>query len=136
MRRETANKAGYTLVELMITVAIVAILASIAYPSYSDYVRRSHRNDASGEVLAMAQRMEKIRAQTFSYAAGSAITKSLKFYDIRVVLDADTDTYTITAVPLEDTDQVNDRCGTLTYASDGTWSVSTNIPLDECMLFP
>ncbi len=50
---------GFTLIELMITVAVVGILAAVALPSYTSYVRRANRADARNTLLAAAQRMEQ-----------------------------------------------------------------------------
>lgn len=50
---------GFSLVELMIAVAIVAILASIAYPSYMNSVRKSNRTEAKTELFDIAQRLQK-----------------------------------------------------------------------------
>jgi len=55
MNKQTA----FTLIELMVTVAIVGILASIAYPSYQDSVRKSRRADVKGVVLGLANAMER-----------------------------------------------------------------------------
>jgi len=49
-----SHRQGYTLIELMISVAIVGILATIAYPSYTDYVLRSNRSEAQRELLLLA----------------------------------------------------------------------------------
>ena len=61
------KKNGFTLVELMITVGIVAILAAIAIPSYSAYVMRSNRTDATRTMVADAQALERCYSQTFTY---------------------------------------------------------------------
>lgn len=54
-----SRKRGFTLIELMIVVAIVGILAAVAYPSYQDYVRRAARADAQADMLELAQWMER-----------------------------------------------------------------------------
>ena len=60
--------SGFTLVELMIVVAIVGIIASIAYPSYSEYVTRSKRGDAMSALMLASQAMERRRSNPpYSY---------------------------------------------------------------------
>ncbi|WP_048308671.1 type IV pilin protein [Halomonas sp. PR-M31] len=65
-----ANKnSGFTLIEMMIAVAIVGILASIAYPSYQSYVERSRRGDAIISLLELAQAQERFMARCGHYAS-------------------------------------------------------------------
>ncbi len=67
--------SGFTLIELMIVVAIVGILATIAYPSYQDYVRRSARAEARAAMLNMAQLQERNFSDRGAYVA---ITSALR----------------------------------------------------------
>ena len=68
-KRNNLNKqAGFTLIELMITVAIVAVLAAIAVPSYVEQVRKGKRTDAKVELLKLAQMQESYYTQNMSYA--------------------------------------------------------------------
>lgn len=63
---------GFTLIELMIAVAVVAILAAIAMPSYQGYVQRSARANAQSDLMTAASRMERLKAQNFTYKTASA----------------------------------------------------------------
>jgi len=67
MKSERRN-SGFTLIELMIVIAIVGVLAAIALPSYSNYVKRSQRADARAQLLQAAQYMNKFYAANDSYS--------------------------------------------------------------------
>ena len=60
---------GFTLIELLIAVAIVAILAAIAFPSYTDFVARSNRTEAQRELLRIANMQEQFYVDTRAYTA-------------------------------------------------------------------
>ena len=99
---------GFTLIELMVTVAIIAILAAIALPNYTDYVRRGKLQEATSNLLAMRTKMEQYFQDNRSYTtpgapvlapctAGSSVPiPALKYFSITCpVLTATT--YTIRA---------------------------------------
>ena len=60
VRFSERNCKGFTLIEVMIVVAIIAILASIALPAYNDQIRKSRRTDAQRELVSWAQALERI----------------------------------------------------------------------------
>ncbi len=70
---------GFTLIELMIVVAVIALLAAIAVPSYAEYIRRSHRAEAKNFLMGIAQRLEQNYTLSGSYnenQAGNAIAQA------------------------------------------------------------
>lgn len=68
LRRSPANARGFTLIEVMITVAIIAILAAVAIPNYRDYVSRSRLADASTGLATMRAQMERYYQDNRTYA--------------------------------------------------------------------
>jgi type IV pilus assembly protein PilE len=113
-------KNGFTLIELMITVAVIGILAAIAYPSYQDSVRKTRRAEAQAIMIEYASFAERSFTENNNYASatqdGAApIIDDTTFYNFTVVVSAagvTPQTYDITAAPLGA--QANDTCGTMT----------------------
>ncbi|WP_019140286.1 type IV pilin protein [Noviherbaspirillum massiliense] len=73
-KRSNAGQAGFTLIELMITVVIVGILATVAVPSYRDYVTRSRIPDATSNLAAKRVQMEQFFQDNKTYASAPACT--------------------------------------------------------------
>ena len=71
MKPVTARNRGFTLIELMITVAILAIVTSMAVGGYRQYLRRAGRVDATSALLRLASAQEKFYMQNGLYAAGA-----------------------------------------------------------------
>ena len=121
------HTSGFTLIELMVVVAIVAILAAIALPSFADQMRKSRRAEAVTTIQDAQLRLEKWRVDHSSYS-GAGITfpaSAQKYYTITITATTDApNAYVISAAPK--TGQDKDSCGTL--AITNTASVVTKTP--------
>lgn len=109
----SARGAGFTLIELMIVVAILGIIAAIAVPSYTQYVERTRATDAQGALTSLASSLERFHTQNSTYAGatvgdGSATTDifpseapldgNQKFYDL-VIVSQDATSFRVEARP-------------------------------------
>lgn len=129
------SSEGFTLVELMITVAIMALIAAIAIPSYTGYMARARRSGAEQLIMQIASKEQQYIVDARSYNAtigtgGLNITSQDGWtctatctngsYTITVVVDnaATPPTYTVTAAPVSGGSQTAD--GTLSFTSTGS----------------
>ena len=67
MRDRSRRTSGFTLIELMITVAVVGVLSAVAYPAYVDSVRKGRRSDAVSAITAVQQAQERYRSSNATY---------------------------------------------------------------------
>lgn len=112
---------GFTLIELMIVVVVIAILSAIAYPSYTEYVRRGHRAEARAGLLEAAQWLERAATAQGTYPLTAQFPVGLtRVPGRRYVIElnsTDGATFTLTATPQGA--QVGDRCGAYTLTNTG-----------------
>ncbi|MGC4011811.1 MAG: type IV pilin protein [Pseudomonas sp.] len=96
------RERGFTLIELMIAVVVVAILAAIAFPSYQRYVLRSHRVEAQAVLSEAAARQERYYSQNNAFASTAAAlnmtsnVNALQYYSL-AISNVTATSYTLTA---------------------------------------
>lgn len=138
--------AGFTLVELMITIVIIAIITAIAYPSYRDNARRGDRAEARGALLENAQFMERVFTEQNGYdkAASASLPRTVTpanatgtqiKYQITIKANTAT-TFTLQAEPKNGA--TSDYCKTLTVNNLGQKSVdgtpTNGMTADTCWI--
>ena len=137
-RRGTSHDRGFTLIELMIVLAVVGLLTAISYPVYRQHIIRGNREAAKTELVEIAAQQEKIYLNSDAYtsnlttaytgtSAGGLGRTTGKTSNGKYTLSIATaaQSYTVTATPVSTTVQASD--GTLTVSSNGnrTWGTVT-----------
>jgi len=131
--------AGFTLIEVMIVVAIIGILSAVVYPNYVDFVNRGYRSEARTAILEAQQFMERYYAANSRYTSDAAGTTSPALPDRLQNIPASSPRYTLSvaatlnAYTLTATLLGEDKCGNLTLTNTGVKGRSATGPtVQDC----
>lgn len=134
------NAQGFTLIEMMIVVAIVAILAAIALPSYQEHLVRSARVQAQAELLELSSLQEKIFLNSNAYCASVTAAYNATSagglgrtsgqtndgrYDLSLDITTPSQTYVLTATPLSSNSQADDGIISISESGQRIWGTTT-----------
>lgn len=131
-----ARARGFTLVELVVAVGIIALLASIAYPNYLRYTQRGNRTDATRNMMLLGQALERCYSQSFTYigCAGVGASTATQFYTISLATPSASE-FTLTAVPNGPPQADDATCQKFTMSSGGVQTAvdaSNNDQTTQC----
>ena len=125
------RRHGFTLVEMLVVVAMVAILGAVAYPSYVAQVSKGRRVDAKQALMELAQKLERYYTERGTYvgatlgSTGVYLSTSAGGYYSLAITSQTADGFTITAAPRGS--QASDSCGTLGYNQIGDRSAGATV---------
>jgi type IV pilus assembly protein PilE len=122
-----SGPGGFTLVELMIVIALVAILVALAYPSFARYIEKARRAEAQTLLVNWANNQEIWRANNPTYADATDLAVPVYDWYVFSVSSVSANNFTLTATAKSGTSQVNDEqkgtsCTPMTLTQAGTKS--------------
>ena len=137
----TVRQSGFTLIELMITVAIVGILSAVAYPAYTQYIVRSNRSSAVSFVMNLAGKQEQYNLDSRQYTnqlsllgAATVPTEVANNYSVTVTVDnaVAPPVYNVTAMPTGNQLVRDTQCGTLSIDQTGNKTITGTSTVSRC----
>ena len=123
------HQQGFTLIELMVVVAIIAILASIALPNYNRYIVNARRTAGAGCLTEMAQFMERYHTTNMGYTGaalpqGGCVTETADHYSYGLAAGGTATSFTLQATPQGAQASKDAECAVLSIDHRGAKSVS------------
>ncbi|MGL6243794.1 type IV pilin protein [Pseudomonas sp.] len=118
MRR---SNRGFTLIEIMIVIAIIGIVMTIAAPSLTEYVKKGRRTEVAGLLSEQAQILERFYSKNNVYTAATGLSAGNDFYTITPTLTDQT--FVLTATRKTGTAMATDKCGDFTLTNTGVRSM-------------
>lgn len=129
--------AGFTLIEMLVTLVILSILTIAAYPSYVAWIVKAHRSDAMATLTQDQTLLERCYAQSFTYVGCTSLpafpqTSTQGFYSI-ALSNLTATTYTLTATPIGSQAR-DERCASMSIDQSGqrTAANSAAVAQTEC----
>ncbi|QIA05385.1 MULTISPECIES: type IV pilin protein [Pseudomonas] len=130
MRR---SNRGFTLIEIMIVIAIIGIMLTIGLPSYNEYVKKGRRADVVSTLSEQAQILERFYSKNNVYTGVTGLSTGNDFYTITPTLTDQT--FLLTATRKTGTAMATDKCGDFTLTNTGVRSMNnatTGLTTKDC----
>ncbi|WP_448111616.1 type IV pilin protein [Pseudomonas lini] len=118
MRR---SNRGFTLIEIMIVIAIIGIIITIGYPSLTEYVKKGHRTEVAGLLSEQAQILERFYSKNNVYTNATGLSAGNDSYTITPTLTDQT--FLLTATRKAGSSMASDKCGDFTLTNTGVRSM-------------
>ncbi|MGP6431975.1 type IV pilin protein [Pseudomonas paraglycinae] len=119
MRR---SNRGFTLIEIMIVIAIIGIVITIGYPSLTEYVKKGRRADVVSNLSEQAQILERFYSKNNVYTGVTGLSTGNDFYTITPTITDQT--FLLTATRKTGTAMATDKCGDFTLTNTGVRSMN------------
>jgi type IV pilus assembly protein PilE len=111
------SSRGFTLIEIMIVIAIIGIVMTIAAPSFTEYLKKGRRAEVAGLLSEQAQILERFYSQKNAYTGVAGLSPGNDYYTISSTLTDQT--FLLTAVRKAGTAMATDKCGDFTITNTG-----------------
>ncbi len=126
---------GFSLIELLVSLAIIAILAGVSYPSYVDSIKKSHRADAQAALMDFAVAMVRYQSQNLKYTGATPATvfatqapihSNKKTYNLTIEAPLTASSYILRATPISGGPQDSDGYLELLSSGERRWDKNNN----------